>query len=109
MPVPAPFGSNERHVAALLLGCASTSHATPAKDTNRYNVLFIAPLTGVLILRVVLGKRSDALLARVNAVVATWGHRVIVWGLVLLGGTLVVDAIGWFIGFPVIPIGAGAS
>ena len=29
-------------IAALLLGCASTSHAEPEKKHNRYNVLFIA-------------------------------------------------------------------
>jgi cytochrome c biogenesis protein CcdA len=74
-----------------------------------YNVVFIAPLTAVVLLRSVLGKRSDALLARINVFVSTWGHRVVVWGLILLGGTLVVDAIGWSFGWPIIPIGAAAG
>ena len=73
-----------------------------------YNVVFILPLSLILVLKIALGKRSDAVLARVKAFVSTWGHRVVVWGLIVLGGTLIVDAIGWYFDWPIIPIGAGA-
>lgn len=68
-----------------------------------YNVLFILPLTSVLVARAWLGKRIDPLLERLNDFFATWGRRVIVYGLLLGGVVLVIDGVGYFVGYPLLP------
>ena len=68
-----------------------------------YNFLFILPVSSVLVLRLWMGERAESLLARVNGFIARWGHRVVVWGLVIGGALFVLDGIGWFMGHPVLP------
>jgi cytochrome c biogenesis protein CcdA len=68
-----------------------------------YNVIFIAPLCGVVLLRIGLGEKGEPLVQRIRDFVSTWGHRLIVWGLIILGAVLVLDAIGWFFGKPLLP------
>ena len=68
-----------------------------------YNAIFIAPLTAVLLARLVLGDRVEPLLQRISDAMTRWGHRVIVIGLVVVGGVLVADGIGWLLGHPLLP------
>jgi hypothetical protein len=68
-----------------------------------YNVIFIAPLCGVVLLRVGLGEKGEPLVERIRDFVGAWGHRLIVWGLIILGAVLVLDAIGWFFDRPLLP------
>ncbi len=70
-----------------------------------YNLVFVAPLVAIVALSLSAGERSLAVLGKVRAVLDEWGKRVVVWLLVLLGVVLIVDGIGWFLGFPIIPVG----
>jgi cytochrome c biogenesis protein CcdA len=68
-----------------------------------YNALFILPLVSVLVLRAWLGKAVDPLLQRINDFLAKWGHRLVMWGLLLGGAVLVLDGVGYLMGRPVLP------
>lgn len=69
-----------------------------------YNAVFVAPLFAIVALRLVLGGRGDRVLDAVKRFFDTWGHRVIVALLFILGVVLVADGIGWFLGRPLIPV-----
>jgi hypothetical protein len=69
-----------------------------------YNAVFVAPLFAIVALRLVLGGRGDRVLDAVKRFFDTWGHRVIVALLFILGAVLVADGIGWFLGWPLIPV-----
>ena len=69
-----------------------------------YNIVFIAPLAAIVVVRSALGERSQDLLDRVRSFFDRWGQRVIVALMVALGIVLVADAIGWFLGAPLIPV-----
>ena len=69
-----------------------------------YNVVFIVPLAALLVLRLMLGDRSQGLLEQVRVAFDTWGQRVVVSLMVVLGIVLVADGIGWFLGHPLIPV-----
>jgi len=69
-----------------------------------YNLVFVAPLAAIVGLRLLLGERGHGVLDCVRRVFDTWGQRVIVVLLVALGVILVADGIGWFLGYPLIPV-----
>ena len=69
-----------------------------------YNVVFVLPIAAIVILRVVLGNRSQRLLDGIKRFFDTWGQRVIVALLAVLGVILILDGIGWLIGYPLIPV-----
>lgn len=50
-----------------------------------------------------IGTRSDRIFAAVTGFVGQWGNRLMSFGLLGLGVVLVVDAVGWFFGFPLLP------
>lgn len=70
-----------------------------------YNLVFVAPLVAIILLRVLLGRRADGALAAVNRFMEKWGRRIIMFLLIVLGLILVVDGVGWFVGRPLIPVG----
>ena len=69
-----------------------------------YNLLFVVPLVAIIVLREVMGARSQSLLDRVRALVDIWGKRIVISLLAALGAVLVADGIGWFLGHPLIPV-----
>lgn len=69
-----------------------------------YNVVFVLPIAAIVVLRVVLGNRSQRLFDGIQRFFDTWGRRVIVALLVVLGVILIVDGIGWLVGYPLIPV-----
>ena len=69
-----------------------------------YNLVFVLPLAAIVVVRLVLGERSRSLLDRIKRFFDTWGQRVIVALLMVLGALLVADGIGWFLGTPLIPV-----
>jgi cytochrome c biogenesis protein CcdA len=69
-----------------------------------YSVVFVLPLIGIVLIRVILRERSDELFETISRFFEKWGRRVIVTLLVVLGLVLVVDGIGWFLGMPLIPV-----
>ena len=54
--------------------------------------------------RGLLGTRSDPLFRAVARFIGRWGRRLMFIGLLGLGVVLTLDAIGWFLGLPLLPI-----
>ena len=68
-----------------------------------YNVIFLSPLMLIVLSRRLFGTRADPLFGAVAKFFERWGKRLMFFGLLGLGAVLVADAIGWFIGFPLLP------
>ncbi len=68
-----------------------------------YNVVVLAPLMLIVLSRRLFGARADSLFEAVAGFIQQRGKRLLFCGLLGLGVVLVVDAIGWFIGFPLLP------
>ncbi len=69
-----------------------------------YNAVFVAPLGGIVALRVAFGDRSQDILDGMRRFFETWGQRVVVVLFLVLGFILVVDGLGWLLGYPLIPV-----
>ncbi len=69
-----------------------------------YNAVFLAPVAALPLLRALLGERVDPLFERLAPRVKRGGHWLIVAILGTLGAVAVVDAIGWLLGRPVLPL-----
>ena len=69
-----------------------------------YCVVFLVPLTTLVILRLVLRERSEPIFAWVVSFTERWGRRIILIVLVVVGAALVADGIGWFFGRPLLPV-----
>jgi hypothetical protein len=67
-----------------------------------YNLINLLPLMLIVLVRRLLGTRSDAIFAAVARFFERWGKRLIFYGLLGMGLVLVADAMGWFLGFPLI-------
>jgi len=70
-----------------------------------YVTIFVLPLTAIVLLRALLGQRMDAIMQAIQGFFDTWGKRLIMILLILLGVILVVDGVAYFLGGPLIPIG----
>ena len=71
-----------------------------------YVAIFVLPLACLVLLRIVLGQRMVPLLAAIKGFFDTWGKRIMVVLLILLGLFLVVDGALYFVtGSPAVPIG----
>ena len=69
-----------------------------------YNFVFVTPLVAIVALRLILGERSTGILDAVKRFFDSWGQRLIVALLLMLGVVLLADGIGWFLGHPLIPV-----
>lgn len=69
-----------------------------------YNVIFILPLVALVIIRVVLRDRSERIFDAINRFLAKYGRRAIIIIMLILGLILLMDGIGWFMGYPLIPV-----
>ena len=69
-----------------------------------YNAVFLLPLVLVPVLSLVLGARSQPFFDAVSRFSEVWGRRLIAAALLLLGGLLVADGLGWFLGRPLFPL-----
>ncbi len=69
-----------------------------------YSVVFIMPLAAIVAVRAVLAERSAPIFDAVNRFFDTWGRRLLVALILILGVLLVVDGVGWFLGHPLIPV-----
>ena len=68
-----------------------------------YNVIYLSPLMLIVLSRWLFGTRADPLFGALAKFVEQWGMRLVFFGMLGLGAVLVADAIGWFIGFPLLP------
>lgn len=69
-----------------------------------YNLVFVAPLAAIVGLRMVAGDRGHGVLDAVRRFFDRWSQRVIIFLLIGLGVILIADGIGWFLGYPIIPV-----
>ena len=69
-----------------------------------YNAVFLLPLAAVPVLRILLRERSQPIFDAVDRFLEVWGQRVVTVILLVLGGVLVADAVGWYLGRPVLPV-----
>lgn len=69
-----------------------------------YNVVFVVPIVVLVALSFAMGARSHVVLDAIKRFFDAWGQRVIVTLLVILGAVLIADGIGWFLGYPLIPV-----
>ena len=71
-----------------------------------YVVVFVLPLVAIVVLRAVLGARMDGVMLAIKGFFDTWGKRLILVLLILLGLFLLVDGALYFLrGEPLLPIG----
>ena len=71
-----------------------------------YAAIFVLPLTVMVLLRVLLGSRGDALMLGIKGFFDIWGRRLLIVLLLALGVALTVDAALYFLrGVPLVPIG----
>ena len=68
-----------------------------------YNLVLMLPLILLGLSRRLFGARADALIQSVSDFVQRRGKRLLFLGVLGVGVLLVVDAVGWFAGFPVLP------
>lgn len=70
-----------------------------------YNGMFLLPLGILLLIRVLLPGRSEAIFGRVAEFTERWGRRFAIVVLLVLGAFFAVDGVSWLFGRPLIPIG----
>jgi cytochrome c biogenesis protein CcdA len=71
-----------------------------------YVAVFVLPLSVIVLLRALLGTRMDGVIQAIKGFFDTWGKRLVIVTLLLLGLFLVVDGAAYFLrGEPLIPIG----
>lgn len=71
-----------------------------------YVTVFVLPLSIIVFLRMVVGRRMDGVMQAIKRFFDTWGKRLATVLLILLGLILVVDGVLYFLrGEPLIPIG----
>jgi cytochrome c biogenesis protein CcdA len=68
-----------------------------------YNAIVVLPMVVMVLVRVILRERSDRLFESLRQFFSRWFRRVAVALLLLLGGVLVTDGIGWLVGKPLLP------
>lgn len=76
-----------------------------ALAVSYYVILFILPLTAIVLVRALAGAKGDALMAAVKTFFDTWGRRVLMVALLLLGAVMVVDGVTYLMGKPIFPVG----
>ena len=64
----------------------------------------MVPLLAFVALRYLVGARAYRLFQATSRFFVRWGRRLIVTALMLLGGVLVTDGVGWFVGKPLLPV-----
>ena len=69
-----------------------------------YNLIVIAPLVAIVAVRSFMGEQGEVWLRRIDAVMQRWMPKVLIALFMVLGVLLVVDAVAWFQGSPIIPI-----
>ena len=67
-----------------------------------YNLVFVLPLIGFIVLRIMMGDKATVILNRMTALFSHWGKQIIVLSLYVLGPLLIADGVGWFADYPIL-------
>jgi hypothetical protein len=68
-----------------------------------FNLVLMSPLVLIVFLRRLLGTMVDPLFAAISRFFERWGKKIVLLALLGVGAILALDAIGWFIEFPLLP------
>jgi cytochrome c biogenesis protein CcdA len=90
--------------AVDLLIRTDVSDATAVLALLHYNAIFVLPLVAMVVIRIVMGDRSNRVFEAISAFLSAWGKRLVILVLLLLGMALIADGIGWLAGRAFIPI-----
>jgi cytochrome c biogenesis protein CcdA len=75
-----------------------------------YVVVFILPLVSLVLLRALLGSRMDPVMTAIKRFFDTWGKRLMIVLMLVLGAFLVVDGVFYFVtDSPLVPVGWPAA
>ena len=72
-----------------------------------YNLIFFAPFLAIVLLRALFPRQAATMLEALGRFIDSWGRKIFVALLMVIGAILVVDGVGWFLGKPLIPVGVG--
>jgi len=81
---------------------ADLETATMTSILLYYNFIFILPLSGFIVLRVMMENKATVLLEKIIRFFSHWGKQIFIVSLYILGPLLIVDGIGWFIDYPIL-------
>ncbi len=84
---------------------ADVSYAEGIVALAYYNIVFVSLAAALVLIRAVVGQRSDGLFNAVTRLFEIWGKRVLVALMIVLGSVMLADGVGWLLGHPVIPVG----
>lgn len=69
-----------------------------------YNIVFVLPFLVLVLIRILVPKKSESIFGSISLLVKRWGKPVIVSVFIILGLVLIADSIGWFVGYPLLPV-----
>jgi cytochrome c biogenesis protein CcdA len=74
-----------------------------------YNFLVVSPLVFLVVLRATNKEKADRVFAAISRFFAVWGRRTLVFLFALLGIVMIADAIGFYLGHPLLPTGSESN
>ncbi len=69
-----------------------------------YNIVFVLPFFTVFLLLIFAPNYVGPIFANVSQLIKRWGKPVVGSCFTILGIVLIADSIGWFMGFPLLPV-----
>ena len=69
-----------------------------------YNIVFVLPFFVLVLIRTFVPNKSESIFRSISLLVTRWGKPVIVSLFIILGLVLIADSIGWFFGYPLLPV-----
>ncbi len=92
------FGAIERILRADLSSMASMGALI------YYNFVFVLPFFVLFLLRILTPNQSKSIFGSISLLINRWSKPAIVGGFIILGIVLIADSIGWFLGYPLLPV-----
>ncbi len=69
-----------------------------------YNFVFVLPFFVLFLLRILMPNQSKSIFGSISLLINRWSKPAIVGGFIILGIVLIADSIGWFLGYPLLPV-----
>lgn len=99
LPGAVPF-----FAAADQITRADLSMATGLLWLSYYVLVFLFPLSTIVLVRALVPGRSAMIFRAIGRFFEVWGRRVVIVLLIVLGAILAVDGVGVLLGYPLIPV-----
>ena len=69
-----------------------------------YNIVFVLPFFVLVLIRILVPNQSESIFGSISLLVKRWGKPAIISLFIILGLLLIADSIGWFLGYPLLPV-----